>query len=279
MKHLFIALMGALGLFLADGQQKNDLQQQNLKGNVKSVKYIIIQDSTINELTLPYIDRQFFYNQQGNIIEESLDNDARKVSYTYHKNSRKRKEAYLQHKNEPPHKKYTFQYDHMGNEITREEYDIFDKKPLTKRTFTYDNQGNVIEESLYYCYQYEEPVTMKIVTEKSTPSHLHHKNDNKQITPNYLCDKIGRKTEYRYNEKNLIIEEFSYSNDNNIQKWNYNYDEEGNTQEIISYLDNVKTSHFSYSYEFDSYRNWNKRMVYENRRVISVTERIIEYYQ
>lgn len=278
MKHLFIALMGTLGLFLADGQEKNDLQKQNLKGNVKSVKYITIQDDAINEYPLPYIDRQVFYNQQGNMIEKTSDNDTRKASYTYHKNSRQRKEAYLQHKNEPPHKKYTYQYDHLGNEIIREEFDIIDNKPLTKQTFLYDNQGNVVEERLYYCYRYEEPVTMKIVTEKSTTSHNHHKNDNQQNPPNYLCDKMDNKTLYKYNEKNLLIEEFNYSKDNIIQKWNYTYDEEGNTQEIISYLDNVMWYHISYSYEFDNHRNWNKRMTYENGRVISVTERIIEYY-
>lgn len=89
---------------------------------------------------------------------------------------------------------------------------------------------------------------------------------------------MDNKTLYKYNEKNLLIEEFNYSKDNIIQKWNYTYDEEDNTQEIISYLDNVIWYHISYSYEFDNHRNWNKRMTYENGRVISVTERIISYY-
>ncbi len=144
---------------------KNDIEEMNLNGKVKSIKLntyeVIKKNGEINKgkIIIDYESSQYFlFDTKGNKIEKSsykyeLDGSIDKYSYKYDDNGNKTEENQYFYKDTTEwklSKKHVYKYDNKGNLI--EEGDYFsgniNSNITNKFTYKYDDKGNIIEQ----CY-------------------------------------------------------------------------------------------------------------------------------
>lgn len=262
---------------------KNDLDKENLSGNVKSVteNYFFavekfgkivkgdafrdflgeLMDSSYIEFNNNgYIIKSFsiikeknHYNDKNQLIlKQYLSDDlktANTVTYKYDNN------GYLIESNEDLSKNKTkYLNDKNGNCIELNQYDsignLFNKG---KTKISFNKEGNRIEERKSY---------------NDDGSFSHHsktifdKNENEIESCLYdESGKIYEKINSKYNSQNLLTEM--------IVK-----------QEYIENVCEKWTKLYNYKYtKFDSNKNWTEKIEYENGKPIQIIERKIVYYK
>lgn len=206
-------------LFSCDttAQKKNDLQRQNLKGKVKSVKqfsYEVVEKfgeitKGINIGWSEDDNSLSLYDDKGNLIEENLYNYDRILLLKY-KNQYDDKGNLIEGNWYNPDGtlgfKSKYQYNDKGNKIEENWYDS-DGKLIGKVKVQYDEKGNVIEETRY--------------------------NSN---------GKLSSKSKYLYDDEGNKIEENWYNADGILgskYKYQYKYDQQGNWTEQIEYENDI----------------------------------------
>lgn len=264
MKHLFIALMSTLGLFLADGQQ-NDLQRANLKGKIKSMKTTSYKAKEIN----------------GQIIKEK-----RQTSHPFESDYHM-----LERKNiHPNYAEELFgsvleNYNEMGNissiivhkyEITYQiDYHYNDEnQPIKVEVYRTEDGTETLMNTAIYSYPEPNVVKMKLESEWEETRFFGYIYDNKRLKSYY----DGKhKAYFVYQEdllKEIIVQDNHYKGFIRAE-----YNEKKHISKMTTGDNQSKGQYINtFKYSYDQSGNWIQRINYENGRVISVTERIIEYY-
>lgn len=246
MKHIITFALTAISV-VATAQQKNDLQKENLHGNIKSVRETAyeVTYNDAGKLDKGEIKEFIFdnslkkFNEQGNITEEiwyDFENiqDSKRTNTQYNAKGLPT-EALIEEK-DGSSIKVSLKYDEKGNLLE----EIFHRKEgQEKFSYKYDQKGNRIEHTAYdikYSYQY---------------------NDKGQVIEENIhdeMDKISTKTIIKYDKKGNFIKKTAH------------------------YLDVSTKENYTYQYTYDQKGNWVKRIEYKDKNPIQITERVIEYY-
>jgi hypothetical protein len=209
------------------------------------------------------------YDLDGKLIEEVspyrlMMDDSYKDIYIYDKQDKliKRDEY---DENELLRGKTTFDQIDSKNRIERHYY--YDKQGLLKlgSHTIYDSEDELIETA-----HYDE-------NENVSPQHIYKSNPSKKIRKNNLPDNDGYTIEeFRNNERGKFTDRTVTS-----------YDAKGNLKEFSCYnSDGTLTLKDEYEYEFDSVRNWIKKIQYHwvigwgefSLIPLTISRRQIDYY-
>lgn len=251
MKAIITLICLATSIFSMAQQKKTDIQKENLKGQVKSIKEIpyeaekqdgkIIKTNYYNEYNV------FKYDNNGNLIEKILHRDSITLS-----------------------DKYIHQYDSKNN--LTETIIIDNDGEKSKIIYKYNDKNYLIEEKLYSLdddfsaydyYKYDE-------------------NGNKIEEISYINNKLSSKLVYSYNKENLIESICHYSrNGEKDMKTSYKYNDRNNLIKEYTYIFSINDDlEHTYHYKnYDEKGNWIERYKHFGNNSYSITERIIEYYE
>lgn len=257
-----ISILTLFITFLGHSQPKTDLQKENLRGNVLSVREIAY------EVT---------YNEQGQMVNGEIeDNTALNSLIIFNKQGYITENIFYDIENkEESRVKIT----HFTTQGARQEA-VWEEKGgvSTKATFQYDEKGNLSEEILHH---------------KEGNHHSKYKYDEKGnlIKINFTIKSLESdfifEYLFKYNKKNQVIEEISYNKDKQmiskilkkynkqgdyIKKTELFPDENSKKKEKLS-----KVTH-SYQYTYDKNGNWIKKIEYQGKEPIQIYEREIKYF-
>jgi len=245
--------------------QKNDIEEMNLKGKVKSLKKdsyeVIKKNGEIHKgkIVIEYESKQYFiFDTKGNKIEEGsykYETDGSIITYTYKYNDKgnktEKKKYYIDGGLET---KYIYKYDDIGNLI--EESDYFQENRINnKQTYKYNDKGNLIETN------YSNSTGMKT---KQTYKYDNKENLIEEIYSTSFSVSSGyegyeTKYIYKYDSKGNEIEKEFYTDGRFEVKTTYKYDDKGNITEDGMY-DSFGKSLGENQYKYDDKGNkieWN----------------------
>lgn len=235
MKRIILVIVAIISLVACNQtkEKKNDLQRENLKGKVKSVK-------------------QGFYEafeKFGEIVkgEKTLEQDGFNYSISYNEEGHRVEEVWYNGGNRGVKAKFMYKYNDSGLVEKADVVDGYTNELFLQTTYKYDEKGNQIEENWY----------------KSNDGSLVYK------------------ILYKYDEKGNQIEKNEYNSDGSLDgKITYEYDSNNNLIQQRKYNSKGKLwKEYTYTYEFDTKKNWIKRIEYENNYPKYIFEREIEYYK
>ena len=228
--------------------KKNDLEETNLNGKVKSVKetmYSAVEkfgEPVKDEFITQYV---YYFNKDGFIKETDVFNESDELKERW-----KRK------------------YDDDGNLIESNMYNS-DGELEEKRKGKYDD-GNIIEAYIYDKYG-----------ELKEKWKHEYDNDGNKIESS-IYDKDGELKErwkYKYYDDGNQTESNNYNEGEELKgSWVSKKDDDGNLIELNYYEDGELMFKTEYEYkEFDN-KNWLIRIGYEEEKATEIIEREIEYY-
>lgn len=206
------------------------------------------------------------YNDKGNLIEENFCKVEGVVKYARFyvydvKGNRIEKSYYSDGILED---KTLFNYDSKGNCISWNEFDKAGNLQ-GRRTFFFDNIGNLVEERHYYNENLQEKSvfkydamgnkieTYKLSSDKTTTKIKYDVQGNQieQTQYNSSSDTAERKTSYKYDDKNNLIEEiYEDGNFKRRKHWIYEYDLKMNWTKKIAYVDDTPEAVLIREYEY-----------------------------
>jgi len=235
--------------FLLGQYKRTDLQNENLFGEVKSIKYYSYE----NEADTKEIILVLKFNKQGDIIEQiryRIDSDI------------------IDH--------YVYMLDKKNNKIEIHELDSNEEvkhKYIYKNK--YSNNGDIIEAQEFN----NEGIL------KATIFFAYTKNDS---TTTVEKKKLGKDRSHqyhaleKYNNDHKLIESIWFSEDGIIDsKALYKHDNMGNvikeSYSIGRYPENDRQ--YVNSYEFDRKKNWIKKIQKSEGVINDILEREISYYK
>lgn len=275
MKNSFVVFISiGISLFSCKNviTKKNDLANDNLKGNVKSIRqtsYLAIEK--FGEIQKGEKDGKYgycsvtLYNEKGNKIEESeydTSGDFKlKRIFKYNKEDDRIEESL---------------YNSDGNLVSKTTNEYNDKRKIIE-TIIYKSDGSI--ESQSTC-EYPNDSVMEVTHFRGGKGIV--KFDDKgreieEISPGFF----GGKSTFKYDEKGNIIEENlmeSSSGTKDGVNIKYKYDEKGNkTKEFMTGSDGITTTS-SFIYKYDEKDNWVQEIYFNNNSPSTITERKIEYY-
>lgn len=275
-KTIFCTCIVLIFFSFTTDNKKNDLENENLNGNVKSVKrYYKPAVEKFGEITEKKkrtgIESLKIFNDIGNLTVHNM--------YDWDGNLTK----------------YIFKYDDNGNVIARYDYNS-DGSLRFKSTIVYDDNGNGIEDNIYnsdgdlkykHIKKYDNKGNRIEDNVYNSDGSLLKKrtikyddNGNKIEINGYINDPLGyskKKSTFIYDDKGNEIEEIRYDFST---KNTFKYDVNGNVIESLHrYIeDGSLDSKTTNKYEFDKKGNWIKKIEIVNESPESVFEREIEYY-
>jgi len=223
---------------------KNDIEEMNLKGKVKSLKtntYEVIKikgEIHKGKIIVDYESSQYFlFDIEGNILEKSsykyeLDGSIDKYSYKYDDNGNKTEENQYFYNDTTEwklSKKHIYKYDNKGNLI--EEGDYFsgsiNSNITNKFTYKYDDKGNMIEQC--YTHGYFKEIYTYVYDDKGNMIEENLYNYSGSDDKVYSTKQI-----YKYDNQGNKIEEQFFQNKKVIYKSILKYDVNDNMIESIS---------------------------------------------
>ena len=258
MKTTFNYLIIFLILFSCSANnKKNDLQRENLKGNVKSVKEVSYEAvDKFGKITKGKKDWAWYdsksnsnikFDKKGNLIEYS-DFSSEGELYSKHIST----------------------YDDNGKFIEEIKYDKDGKKVFITKIKEVEN-GNARE---YKRYDLEGNLILKGISK-------YDDNHNLIESSRYKADgSLDSKIIYKYDENDNKIEYSMYKSDGTlIYQDKSKFDKNGNEVEVNYYgSEGELMAKANYQYTFDDKNNWITRTLIEDDIPKYIVEREIEYY-
>lgn len=248
MKNIILFTMAIFSLISCNSEKgKNDLQKENLHGNIKFIR------ETIYEARIDSLDRVGngdiasntlkIYNKEGNLTEEhSYDYDGSLMEKWVAKYDDKDilTEAYVYSPENRLLQKNVFSYDKKGNLTEMKSYNSSGSID-GKATYKYDEKKNKIEEAWY-----------------NSEGHFNFK------------------TLYKYDTKDKLVEEKYYDGERLYATTTCKYDGKGNFIERLG-KDEITDYKWTYQYTYDTKGNWIKKVEYLDNNYTYITEREIKY--
>lgn len=291
LKNYYLIVISSLLLFSCKNTDeiKNDLEEQNLNGWVKSIKqntyYAVSKfgeivkggkyfDEFLGESATSFSFENSYteYNKNGYLIKSFA---FFKETFIYDKKNKLIEKRYYS----DDFKKFSlekFKYDSNGLLIESNNFTYINLDSLSSKTkYKYDDEGNNVELNQYNSngdltnkaknkYENKNLIEMKSYDDDGSESshfkYVYDKNNN-QIKVN-LIDESGKtyeKIESKFNDKNQIIAE-------------------KDIQEAIINVCESKTTIKEYKYtKYDSNKNWIEKIEFKNSKPLYIIERKIEY--
>gem|GEM_PF-3911846 len=235
-----VLLLVAISDFMY-AQCESDLQQDNVKGKVKTIieKGIYVENGA---------------NEVNSIKTTSYDNKGKSTGYIFaHKND-----------NLKP-SRTVFEFDTKGRKVKENRFDVNGKLEYYL-TFEYDPKGNVTQSKLFFASgDLDSYQTFK------------YNSNCGVIESRTFYSDGGLWLAYAYNYKNGLKTDGLDLQDSSSFK--YAYDKHGNLVEYAVFTkDGKKTTSSTYAYEYDAQLNWTKKTTYQDGKIYWVEERQYEYY-
>ena len=246
---LLATLFIAFGVIAKAQKFTPDIEDEHLKGNVKSVLTtvrspqgrIIGQPTRKNFNTAGNYSRTTYYDTMGNPVII--------VNFTYDEKNRLIKDVRTQEPYSTPVSQTTYSYDKKAKTITADVFGIADSLS-EKSIYTFDKNN----------------VLLKVIT---------YSEDNKEISSiSYEYNKLGEMTFATYTE-----------GENSIYKGSekYRYDTDGFLAEKCSYYLTTLRQAFLYTYQYDEKGNWINAYVFHvsptEGYLYQIITRQISYYE
>jgi len=235
------------------------------------------------------------YDSNQNLIE-SNKNGSFKQTYKYDDKGNRIERIFLENNSLATRFSYreTYRYDDKGNKTERYRYSL-DDSIILKETYKYDEKRNMIEWNYYRSSE-------DSLTDRKTYKYDDNGNQIEYNYTSFLDSSFNKREVTKYDEKGNIIENITYNRDGNLVSTSvFIYNNKGNLIETKLYssnggLDQRKTYHYDKvgnlvswisfdgfdkrkcEYKFDKKGNWIKKIEFENGKLLSITEREIEYY-
>ncbi|QCE42762.1 hypothetical protein [Psychroserpens sp. NJDZ02] len=305
---LFLILSCSTSLFAQ--KPKNDLKLFDFKGKVKSVKevFFVAKDSfgiavksekEYNKYTI----RSF--NNKGYLIEEraykSGNRLKNKVIITFDKKGNKTEINQYYGKKEQLSFKQTREYNSHNKSIVLTNFTAYSNGDINLDAITkykYDKKNRLIEENVFLpsgtletktLYKYDtQKKIVKLQNRYDSNGELsirisEYKNPKKIITLYYSDGKPSSDNIYLFNKKEQNIEMQTSNLDgtaSSSDKLTYNKYGYKSTQISAEkkFGTIIKEDYYKFSYEFDTYKNWTKKVISKNESFTLIIERQIEYY-
>jgi len=281
----------------AIGQNQNGWKENNLRGNVKSVskrtyryeegkkgKWDMDNHSYLFKSGMMH-DYDIEFDDKGNILKKVTfkirpsENDSIRYQHSYEYNSKNQIEKELEkYQNSSREKIITYEYD-SNDRLVKIDKNKGNKYGSGHYEYEYDSNGYLKKETFYgnygkpnYKIEYENnDLGQKVKAVKST----YNSREEKWI--------LGDRNEFRYNDKNQLVELIKYLKDGRLTaKYQYEYDEFGNII-IDNQFKNKDELAFKVKFEFkyDNNNNWTNCLVYKSvfnhDSAIYIVERKFEY--
>lgn len=281
MKNLILLLTTAMSLMTFAQNDKTDVEEEFLKGKVKSLRHISysVKDyfgTTKKDSIIEGENYLYLFNPNGYFIESITYNPDNTI---YYKNTHthNNKNKYIE----------GIQVDEKG-ELTAKIIPVHNKKEqmtelntynkdgelLNKTTFEYDKDGNRTKETYYYAngaiYNQKDFTHNKKGEEIKVKQHNYDEEFISEAIHHF--DNEGNKTRYDF---------YYYDLDKNLLgKGIFKYNDKEDYVEVNTFDEkNKPTGTTYYFYEYDKHNNWTKRTITEGSIAISITEREISYYE
>ncbi len=226
---------------------EEQFSQYNLNGNLIEKMTIKVSDSIITKTT-------FRYDNRNNCIEENVFSNSN-PNHTY--------------PNLDIVSKHIRKYNLKGNLIKTKYYDTYFK--LRKEVLRYNHQGQLTKRKMNICRR---------KGGKSTTRYSY--NEKGELIETMVHDKGSdkwKKDQYDYDESGNIILHFSNSFKNVENTLTYEYDSLGNKTLKTYVSDKHDVSIIKESiYEYDTAKNWTKRIDFIDGKATLIIEREFTYY-
>ncbi|MGP1515213.1 MAG: hypothetical protein ACTTJH_04575 [Bacteroidales bacterium] len=257
----------------------NELEQNGLNGNIKSIREISYQaygnqDTIVKgEVVMGNDMNNYFaqYNTDGNqtsitnydnlgeqidkwIFRYSVKGEALGGNYYYKDNTLLDSTYYIK--------------DSDGNIL--EYYHLFaDGRLKYKVTYKYNCKGKVLEEKVF------DHENLLHNTVKYT-----YKHGNPICDENYdRNNNLEYFSRYTYDNKDRLIAQQIYNNDSTVNtSGTYAYNEHDDIIRQTTKVPSEKDIIYTYTYKYDKNKNWIQRITFINNSVAYITLRQIEYY-
>lgn len=276
---LFIPISFVLFSFTDGKKKKTDVEDEGLKGKVKSVRvyrYYSIDDKTfsINHLTMSKTDSSYHlkvnYDEKGNLLGWEGNKGEKLLTITFNKSGYRYTATKF---NTDGIRTYldSFFYDTKGNMIEDKGFAYRGDTLLLacKNKYEFDSKGNMTKMFSYastneigdkWLYKYDANGNQTEQTEYSPKGiflqkRIYKYDDKGNVSEtSFYGDSLIFKNVYKYNDKGFVIEELHYSSDKIIDQ------------------------HYFYKYEYDEKGNVIKKICPDNLEQTPLTIRVIEYY-
>lgn len=277
MKLKITALLIAGSIFTGFAQ-RNDVQEQNLHGKVKTIretrfepiikgekiqkgKQAICEDFIVSQ---PY----FAFDEQGYITHHTeygpKNEVVSKETYTVVNPGKTRK---------------AYKYNPKGELISTTEYEYNDLNQLVTNT-EFDASGSKVSE-LAYTYNDEKQMIKQVSIHFPTDHHSLYtaRYENGLLTEETMEGSVYMHIKNKFDAKGNVIESLYYSASDSLEYTIYKkYDDKANMTEYrFDNGDDVPLTE-SYQYEYDKQGNWTKRIIFEEQKPQCIIERKITYY-
>ena len=238
------------------------------------------REGYITENTEFYADSTMFqkeiylYDEKRNKIEELLydENNVLEQRTKMKYNAQKLPvSAVLEDEKGKKIQRFTYRYDERGNLTQLTGYD-YRGKMAEKSYYTYNQHGSLIKHISFGLFgnqkhYYKHDANHKLTEELRTDS-----KDN-------FIEKILYQFENQYKTvKNVHVDK----NDKVLSAIIYVYDDYRNLLEHTYFDENGNiTERYEFAYQYDSKNNWIQQIFYSGteKTILSITERVIEYYE
>ena len=265
----FLALLMAN---LATAQYKTTCEEMQLKGKVKSISETQYKLNEVNPGLNEIVLTDFSFNKNCRKTKEISNEVGGDVKYrhevSYNKAGNISSEIRQNSDVEADFiHKYTY---NAANRLSKKE--LFSRgKVIATNNYIFDSKGNVavmeIKKKLGLLDINNEKFEYKYDEKNRLIEEIHH--DGEEYS----------KTAYVYDEKNRLVRKVEYNHRGGIDyEFDYEYDDFDNPSvEKAKYRGNELT-YFSYVYEYDSQGNWINKRSLSNEKTYSLQIRIISYY-
>ena len=197
MKRLLVLLLIPLVFACSSDNKKNDLDQLNLKGKVKSLKETTY--SAVEKFGEPVRDvflthNKHFFDEVGFYKKSEVFSESGRLKYNWKYNY---DDGILiesiGYDNGVPLRKIKYKFDGYGNNIEENVYEIGGEL-MARVKYEYDKAGKIIESNIYKEDEYKE-------------------------------DESIEKLKFKYDNDGNVIEESGYNEDGELfYKWNFKYE-------------------------------------------------------
>jgi hypothetical protein len=283
-------------------KQITDLENDNLFGKVKTiqtVEYMVLSEKDtitkgekISSLSKKYNQRGFLqesseYNPDGSLMQKEVFEYDKKNNRTteWLFSDENKIDQYVEIKYNTlrlPVKMFT--KDEKGNTFQKNTYQYNEKSELTRLT-GYDDRGKMAERSYYSYDNHGNLIQYTGYGEYDNRKISFQYNPENKIIESLTLDLNGNFTEkivYQYNnDENSVRKIYLDKDSKSLKSELYIYDQYENLLEITLFDANgITTESHSFSYQYDKMNNWIIQTTYTgtDKKIVSVTERIIEYY-
>ncbi|MBO7489687.1 MAG: hypothetical protein J6T88_05360 [Bacteroidales bacterium] len=246
---IFTALFVMLGGYAKAQHFATDIQEEHLKGSVKSVLTTVRtpQGRVVGQPKRNNFNRQGYFTQ--NTYYDTMGNPVIVVSYTYDKKNRLVKDTRAHESNKELLSQTIYSYDTSKNAIVADMYDISDS--LTERTVYYFDKKNVLEKVSVY-----------------------DESDKMLASTQYEYNSYGFRTLVTFTEGEAGIYKGTEK---------YRFDTDGFLTEKCSYYLTTLRQAFLYTFYYDEQGNWTQAYVYHvtptDGYLYQVITRQISYYE